>query len=63
MTPIAFLDANVLVPYNLMSVLLTMAEDGLFTRRWSQAVLNETSRALVEKLGLLETTQPVALRR
>lgn len=33
MTPIAFLDANVLVPYNLMSVLLTMAEDGLFTPR------------------------------
>lgn len=52
MTPIVFLDANVLVPYNLMSVLLTMAEDGLFTPRWSQAVLDETSRALVEKLGL-----------
>ena len=52
MTPIVFLDANVLVPYNLMSVLLTMAEDGLFIPRWSQAVLDETSRALVEKLGL-----------
>jgi len=52
MTAIVFLDANVLVPYNLMSILLTMAEDGLFTPRWSQAVLNETSRALVEKLGL-----------
>ena len=51
MIPIVFLDANVLVPYNLMSILLTMAEDGLFTPRWSQAVLNETSRALVEKLG------------
>ena len=52
MTPIVFLDANVLVPYNLMSILLTMAEDGLFIPRWSQAVLDETSRALVEKLGL-----------
>lgn len=52
MTPIVFLDANILVPYNLMSILLTMAEDGLFTPRWSQAVLDETSRALVGKLGL-----------
>lgn len=36
MRPVVFLDANVLVPYNLASLLLTMADHGLIEVRWSR---------------------------
>lgn len=51
MTEIVVLDACVLVPYNLSSLLLTLAEAELFQPRWSEPILQETERALVEKLG------------
>lgn len=60
MKPIAFIDANALVPYNLMSLLLTMAEHGLLELRWSERVLEETRRTLVKRIG---ATAPQAERR
>lgn len=51
MSEIVVLDACVLVPYNLSSLLLTLAEEGLYEPRWSVRILDETERALVHKLG------------
>lgn len=48
----AILDSCVLVPYNLASLLLTLAERGVFEARWSESILEETHRALTTKLGL-----------
>jgi len=50
----AVLDACVLVPYNLASLLLTLAEHGLLEPRWSETILAETHRALTTKIGLDE---------
>jgi hypothetical protein len=46
------LDACVLVPQRLSSLLLTLAEEGLYEPRWSERILAETERALTDKLGL-----------
>lgn len=51
MNEIVVLDACVLVPYNLSSLLLALAEEELFEPRWSEMILEETQRALVTKLG------------
>ncbi len=51
MRPTAFLDANVLVPYDLTCVLLALAEQEILDVRWSERVLDEVRRALVHKLG------------
>lgn len=48
----ALLDACVLVPQRLSSLLLTLAEEGLFAPRWSEPILAETERALTDKLGV-----------
>lgn len=50
MTFVAFLDANVLVPARLRDVLLTVAEAGSFSPRWSRAVLEEMKRHLPESM-------------
>lgn len=46
------LDANVLVPQRLSSLLLTLAENDLFQPRWSEQILNEVERTLVNKLSI-----------
>jgi hypothetical protein len=46
------LDACVLVPQRLSSLLLTLAEEGLFEPRWWERILAETERALTGKLGI-----------
>ena len=50
MSQLALLDACVLVPQRLSSLLLTLAEADLFEPRWSEQILSETERALVRKL-------------
>lgn len=50
MSEIVVLDACILVPYNLTSLLLTMAETGMFQPRWSDRILEETTRALTRKM-------------
>lgn len=41
-----------LVPYPLVSILLTAAEGELFEPRWSDQILDEVERTLTGKLGL-----------
>lgn len=50
--PVVLLDACVLVPYPLVSTLLTMAEGDLFEPRWSEQILTEVERTLIDKLGV-----------
>lgn len=50
--PLVLLDANVLVPQRLSSLILTLATRGLFQPRWSDEILDETERTLVNKIGL-----------
>lgn len=50
--PVDLLDACVLVPYPLVSALLTMAERELFEPRWSEEILDEVERTLIGKLDL-----------
>lgn len=50
--PVVLLDANVLVPQRLSSILLTLAEHDLFQPRWSEEILDEVERTLVNKLGI-----------
>ena len=50
--PVVLLDANVLVPQRLSSLLLTLAEHDLFQPRWSEEILNEVERTLANKLGV-----------
>lgn len=50
--PVVLLDACVLVPHNLMSILLTCAEHGLIEIRWSERILTEVQRTLVKDLDL-----------
>lgn len=50
--PIALLDANVLVPQRLSSLLPTLAEHDLFQPRWSAEILDEAEQALINRLGV-----------
>lgn len=50
--PVVLLDACVLVPYPLVSALLTMAGHELFEPRWSEQILDEVERTLTAKLGV-----------
>lgn len=52
MSSLALLDACILVPQRLSSLLLTLAEHGLYEPRWSDPILTETERALIQKLRL-----------
>jgi hypothetical protein len=47
-----FLDANVLVDAQVRDIFMTMAEAELVDLRWSERVLEEMIRALVERLAL-----------
>ena len=52
MSHLALIDACVLVPQRLSSLLLTLAEHGLYEPRWSESILDETERTLIQKLHL-----------
>ncbi|NMO15286.1 PIN domain-containing protein [Pyxidicoccus fallax] len=54
------LDANVLIPLTLCDALLGAAEEGLIQIYWSEEILEEVRRNLVEKIGL---TEAKAVRR
>lgn len=49
--PVAFLDANILIPQYLRMVFLELAEAGLVQIHWSDDVLIETRRNLVKTGG------------
>lgn len=53
MTPHAVLDACVLIPLPLADTLLQLAETGHHRPTWSAALLDETRRNLIGKIGLL----------
>src|SRR4051794_5125534 len=44
-------DACVLVPYDLCNVFLTLAEANFYQPLWSDEILDETRRTLVNRLG------------
>lgn len=48
----AVLDACVLIPYPLYDVLLRCADKGLYRPLWSDEILDETERNLIQHLGL-----------
>lgn len=48
------LDANVLYPFTLRDTLLRVAAKGYYQLRWSEQILEETHRNLVEKAGISE---------
>ncbi len=50
----AVLDANVLFPFTLRDTLLRAAEAGLFQVYWSEQILDEVCRNLVEKTKMSE---------
>ncbi|MCL2783444.1 MAG: PIN domain-containing protein [Propionibacteriaceae bacterium] len=69
--PVAVLDACVLVPISLCDVLMELADAALYKPLWSQTILDETYKALVEKrgvpadraerrIGLMQAAQPGA---
>jgi hypothetical protein len=45
--PTAVLDADVLYPFLVRDILLSLAEAGLFQARWSQAIMDEWQRNLL----------------
>lgn len=50
-SPVAVLDAGVLVPIRLATTLLWLAETGLFQPLWSESILDEVQRYL-PKVGV-----------
>lgn len=51
---VVVLDANVLYPFRVRDVLLRFAEVGLYRARWSQQILDEWTRNLIERKPHLE---------
>ncbi|MDR1078043.1 MAG: PIN domain-containing protein [Propionibacteriaceae bacterium] len=51
----AVLDACVLVPISLCDVLLELSDVGLYEPLWSEPILKETRRSLMNKLSISET--------
>lgn len=47
------LDACVMIPQNLNNLLLTLADHELFTPVWSDELLDEVQRNLVDKIGMM----------
>lgn len=46
--PVVFLDANILIPEYLRSIFLELSEAGLLQANWSEGVLVETRRNLID---------------
>lgn len=49
--PVVFLDANILIPEYLRSIFLELSEAGLLQANWSEGVLTETRRNLIDPEG------------
>lgn len=62
MTTVAVLDADVLYPMVLRDTLLRAAAAGCFRMHWSQRILDEVTRNLVESYGM-EPAKAAALRQ
>lgn len=58
----AVLDANVLYPFSLRDILLRLAEAELYDPYWSQRILAEVTRNLIEK-GVMDPVRAARLER
>lgn len=58
----AVLDANVLLPFTLRDTLLRIAAEGIFQLRWSDQILDEMDRNLVD-MGFMSSEKGARLRR
>lgn len=52
--PVVVLDANVLFPFRKRDILLRMHHAGLFRARWTERILDEWTRSLLERKPHLE---------
>ena len=52
--PVVVLDANVLFPFRKRDILLRMYHAGLFQARWTERILDEWTRSLLERKPHLE---------
>ncbi|MDE2972153.1 MAG: PIN domain-containing protein [Acidobacteriota bacterium] len=52
--PVVVLDANVLFPFRKRDILLRMHHAGLFQARWTERILDEWTRSLLERKPHLE---------
>ena len=62
MSSLALLDACILVPQRLSSLLLTLAEHGLYEPRWSDPILTEAERALIQSSAFALTWLAVVFK-
>lgn len=63
---VVVLDANVLFPFRVRDVLLTFAQEGLFRARWTDEILDEWTRNLIDLKPWLEESirqQEAVIRR
>ncbi len=54
--PVVVLDANVLYPFRKRDILLRMHRAGLFRARWTERILDEWTRSLLERKPHLEAS-------
>ena len=57
-----FVDTNVLFPFSVMDLLLALSEDGVHTVVWTDALLDEWERVIVDEQRCRRSRNPAAGR-